>query len=66
MAVANVVALAKESICKHGLRLSIENSGGLSLKSMGLLLLMARRQLPPQHATELGEPVHSHTDQLTT
>ena len=53
-AVDNLVALAEETIGRQGVRLSIENSGGLGFASMGLLLAMARRRLPPDQASELG------------
>jgi hypothetical protein len=53
-AVQQVVALAEESIVRHGVRLSIENSGGLGFRSMGLLLSLARQQLPLGCAKELG------------
>ena len=53
-AVDNLVALAEETIGRQGVRLSIENSGGLGFASMGLILAMARRRLPPDQAAELG------------
>jgi hypothetical protein len=43
--VQNLLALAEQAIGRGGVRLSVENSGGLSFRSMGLLLGLARRQV---------------------